>query len=64
VLCRNVLIYFKQQLKERVLELFDSCLTPGGFLCLGTKEALDGRSVAHRYQELSPHIRIYRKRYV
>lgn len=64
VLCRNVLIYFKQQLKERVLELFDSCLTPGGFLCLGTKEALDGRSIGARYQELSPHSRIYRKRYV
>lgn len=64
VLCRNVLIYFKQQLKQRVLELFDSCLTPGGFLCLGTKEALDGRSIGARYQELSPHSRIYRKRYV
>jgi chemotaxis protein methyltransferase CheR len=63
LLCRNVLIYFKQQLKERVLELFDSSLAPGGFLCLGAKEALDGRSIGPRYQELSPHTRIYRKRY-
>jgi chemotaxis protein methyltransferase CheR len=63
VLCRNVLIYFKQSLKERALGLFDSCLTPGGFLCLGTKEALEGRAVASHYQEIARGSRIYRKRY-
>jgi chemotaxis protein methyltransferase CheR len=63
VLCRNVLIYFKQSLKERALGLFDSCLTPGGFLCLGTKEALEGRSIASQYDEIARGSRIYRKRY-
>lgn len=63
ILCRNVLIYFKQRLKERALELFDTCLSDGGFLCLGTKETLDGRSIAAHYQEIVPHTRIYRKRY-
>lgn len=63
ILCRNVLIYFKTSLKERVLGLFDSCLTAGGFLCLGTKETLDGRPIAPRYQEIAPRQRIYCKNY-
>lgn len=64
ILCRNVLIYFKQPLKDRSLTLFDSCLAGGGFLCLGTKEALEGRSICSRYQEIEPRTRIYRKCYV
>ncbi|GLI39983.1 protein-glutamate O-methyltransferase CheR [Geobacter hydrogenophilus] len=63
ILCRNVLIYFKPTLKERVLRLFDTCLIPGGFLCLGLKEALDGRRIAPRYAETVPKMRIYRKSY-
>ncbi len=63
ILCRNVLIYFKLPLKERVLGLFDRCLSAGGFLCLGTKETLDGRDIANRYREVHPRTRIYCKNY-
>jgi len=63
ILCRNVMIYFKQPLKERVLELFDSSLVPGGFLCLGTKESLDRRTISDRYEAITPRMQIYRKRY-
>ncbi|MES2151518.1 MAG: protein-glutamate O-methyltransferase CheR [Pseudomonadota bacterium] len=63
ILCRNVMIYFKPVLKERLLGLFDRCLTAGGFLCLGSKETLDGRRVAERYRELVAHTRIYQKQY-
>jgi chemotaxis protein methyltransferase CheR len=63
ILCRNVMIYFKQSLKERVLGLFDSSLVPGGFLCLGTKESLDHRQISGRYEALAPRLQIYRKRY-
>jgi len=63
ILCRNVLIYFKPTLKERVLGMFDNCLSPGGFLCLGTKETLDGRRIAANYVEEEGRMRIYRKRY-
>lgn len=63
VLCRNVLIYFKAQLKERVLELFDQALLPGGFLCLGLKETLDHRSIGVRYHEAVREMRIYAKKY-
>jgi chemotaxis protein methyltransferase CheR len=63
ILCRNVLIYFNQPLKDRVLGLFDSSLVPGGFLCLGTKESLENRNIAAQYEELKPRFQIYRKRY-
>jgi chemotaxis protein methyltransferase CheR len=63
VLCRNVMIYFKPALKERCLQLFDSSLLPGGFLCLGLKETLEKRKIGERYAELAPPLRIYRKRY-
>jgi len=64
ILCRNLLIYFKAALKERVLTLFDGSLSTGGFLCLGIKEALSGRAISDRYGEIAPGTRIYRKKYV
>jgi chemotaxis protein methyltransferase CheR len=63
ILCRNVLIYFKPTLKESVLRLFDSCLLPGGFLCVGLKESIDERKIASRYSEVVHKMRIYRKGY-
>lgn len=63
ILCRNVMIYFKQPLKERVLGLFDTSLVPGGFLCLGTKESLNHRTISDRYEAITPRMQIYRKRY-
>lgn len=63
ILCRNVMIYFKPILKEHCIGLFDRCLLPGSFLCLGTKETLDGRSIANRYENLVPRMSIYQKRY-
>lgn len=63
ILCRNVLIYFQPTLKAQVIGLFDRCLTPGGFLCLGAKEVLEGYSCDARYAEQVPRSRIYRKGY-
>jgi chemotaxis protein methyltransferase CheR len=40
ILCRNVLIYFNDELQKRVLELFHKSLVRSGFLCLGTRESL------------------------
>lgn len=64
ILCRNVMIYFKSALKERVLDLFQACLVPGGFLCLGVKESLQGQPRAPQFEEVLPRLSIYRKRYV
>jgi len=63
VLCRNVMIYFKQPLKERVLKLLDNSLMAGGFLCLGTKESLDRREIAGHYEAITERMQIYRKCY-
>ncbi len=63
IMCRNVMIYFEPLLKERVLQLFDRCLVPGGLLCLGTKEGLEQRAIGPRYRELLPRTRIYHKQY-
>ena len=48
IFCRNVLIYFGRELRERVLEKLAASLRPGGFLCLGTAERLTGATKAER----------------
>ncbi len=40
ILCRNVLIYFKQNLQNKVINLFYDSLCHFGFLALGNKETL------------------------
>lgn len=42
ILCRNVLIYFERDKQHLILEIFHSCLRPGGFLVLGKSEAVVG----------------------
>lgn len=63
ILCRNVMIYFNPSLKNKVLGLFHNSLAPGGFLCLGSKESLEHRQLAARYDEVRPRTQIYRKKY-
>lgn len=40
IICRNVLIYFNQQLQNKVIKLFYDSLCTFGFLGLGNKESL------------------------
>ena len=40
ILCRNVLIYFNQELQNKVMNLFYDSLCTFGILALGTKESL------------------------
>jgi chemotaxis protein methyltransferase CheR len=40
IICRNVLIYFNQDLQKKVIDLFYESLYPFGFLGLGNKESL------------------------
>jgi two-component system CheB/CheR fusion protein len=41
VTCRNLLIYLNRAAQEQVVTLFEFSLRPGGYLLLGTAEALD-----------------------
>ncbi len=61
ILCRNVLIYFNRQLKERTLDLFGASLAPLGVLCLGRRESLRFTKVENEFEEIDPKERIYRR---
>lgn len=61
VLCRNVMIYFNDQLQRRVLGLLHDSLAHLGILCLGNTETLRGTSEIDRYETISADHRLYRK---
>ncbi|AHI30092.1 EAL domain-containing protein [Marinobacter similis] len=56
--CRNVMIYFKQDLQQKVLDIFHYGLQPKGLLLLGKSE---GVSKTTRYEAVDPRIKLYRK---
>lgn len=59
--CRNVMIYFNAQLKEKCVALFDASLSPHGFLCLGNRESLSSERAVTEFEVWSKRHRIYRK---
>lgn len=61
IVCRNVLIYFGDELQDRALCLFRDSLVHGGFLCLGSKESLVRTAVEHDFERLAPGSPIYRR---
>ncbi len=63
LLCRNVMIYFNQNLQTQVHQLFYDSLISGGFLCLGSKESIRFTEVADKYVDIDKKYRIFKKRY-
>lgn len=59
VLCRNVLLYFGDALRQSVVDKLRLSLRPGGFLCLGSSETLRGES-ARPFRAFAQAERIYR----
>lgn len=64
IMCRNVLIYFNDKLKNRALNLFKESLIYGGFLCLGSKENLLFTSVEKDFNSIDNNSKIYQLRSV
>ncbi len=62
IFCRNVLIYFAEDLQNHVLKLFYNSLCHGGFLCIGTKETLRFTDYADEFEIVDEKSKIYRKR--
>ncbi len=60
ILCRNVLIYFADDLQDRVLGLFRDSLVRGGFLCLGNRESISFAPSARTLLPFDAALRIYR----
>jgi chemotaxis protein methyltransferase CheR len=61
VFCRNVLIYFGEELRDRTLKTFSDCLERGGFLCLGMNEGLSP-AAKPLFAEFAGKERIYKRR--
>jgi chemotaxis protein methyltransferase CheR len=60
IFCRNVLIYFGSELRERALQRIEDSLAPGGFLCLGSSERLAPGELGGHFVELDATQRVYR----
>ncbi|WP_067733998.1 CheR family methyltransferase [Novosphingobium naphthalenivorans] len=59
IFCRNVMIYFDNPTKERLVKRFADVLVPGGFLYIGHSERVTGPA-ANDFQLVGP--TIYRRR--
>jgi chemotaxis protein methyltransferase CheR len=62
IICRNVMIYFDEQLQSRVHTLFYESLRRFGVLALGRKESLAGTPFQHEYEELNVAEKLFRRR--
>jgi chemotaxis protein methyltransferase CheR len=61
VSCRNVLIYFDQELQAKVIELLVNSLCIFGFLCLGSKEVIRSQKILSRLKLVDPRQNIYQR---
>lgn len=61
ILCRNVMIYFNQDLQNEVLKKFHQSLLANGYLSIGSKETLIWCNYANRFTVVNNDEKIYRK---
>lgn len=62
IICRNVLIYFNQQLQNKVIDLFYESLCTFGFLGLGNKESLLFSGKREMFEEIDKKEKIFMKK--
>ena len=61
VVCRNVLIYFDNDLQEKVLQLLYDSLCPFGFLCLGSRETIHSKKIRAKFRPAGKQEQIYQR---
>jgi chemotaxis protein methyltransferase CheR len=49
IFCRNVMIYFDQPTRQRLVQRFYELVRPGGYLFIGHAESLTGIAGQFRY---------------
>jgi chemotaxis methyl-accepting protein methylase len=59
ITCRNLLIYFTDELQKKLLPMFHYCLNPGGILFLGSAETIG--SFTDLYTPLDSKMRLYQR---
>ncbi|MFC0211571.1 CheR family methyltransferase [Paenibacillus chartarius] len=62
IVCRNVLIYFNEEMQTRVLGLIGSSMAKNGFLALGRKEGIPVRFRKDAFDVVDIEEKIYRSR--
>ncbi|MCF8720932.1 CheR family methyltransferase [Nitrospina gracilis] len=62
IFCRNVLIYFNNELKRRAVSVFWESLCHKGFFCAGANERLLGEENEAMFEVFDEKNKIYRKR--
>lgn len=62
IICRNVLIYFNQELQNHVINLFYDSLCPFGFLGLGSKESLLFSDKKNSFEDVDRKEKIFMKK--
>ena len=60
VVCRNVLIHFKESAKRQIILQFNRSLNDGGYLVLGKSEAVCSE-ISGKFKLINGHEKIYRK---
>ena len=61
IMCRNVLIYFNQELQNSVYKMFHESLTMHGYLTIGHKETLAWSDIANKFITVSQEEKTYKK---
>ena len=61
VLCRNVMIYFNQELQNQVLKKFHESMFKYGYLAIGSKESLIWCEIANKFIVVNNEEKVYRK---
>lgn len=62
IICRNVFIYFNDNLQEKMLETFHSSLNNNGFLVLGKSEGIQRNNGEKYFCKYDERLRIYKKK--
>lgn len=61
ILCRNVMIYFNQNLQDELIKLFHETLFIYGYLAVGAKESIIRSKYANRFLAVNNEEKIYKK---